>query len=265
MNDQQALQKVAFLDTNILHHVGLYLEYAKENNLFPWGPEKSEAEKNSAATKVDNLEEASLKKSLKRGLETINFLSGQDVQVQYASVSELELLNGRAKGKAILSAAEEGMPDRMWLRFREKEIRERVDTTTLKEVKHRVDSLTSMLEESGVAVRTNDSDQTRDVLELAKGVNGLIYIEAIDSIIYANALIAKADYLFTTDQYFKDTVNSIRHGSASYEEIRRQLRQLVGSITLETTDEVELPSAHMITVDGKLEPPISTLLHEHSS
>lgn len=201
MNDSHSLQKVAFLDTNTLHYIGIYLEYAKENDLYPWGL-KEAAKKN-----MNDLSDVDLKKSLKRGIETIDFLSTQDVQVQYAPVSELELLTGRAKGKAILSAAKEGVSDRMWSRFREEEIRERVGPTDLTDIKDRVDGLTSMLEESGIAVKTSRSDQASDVLELAKDINGLVYMEAMDSIIYANALVIQAAYLLTSDGYLKRRVH----------------------------------------------------------
>ncbi len=254
MNNQQTLQKIAFLDTNILHYIGIYLEYAKERGLYPEGI------KEEAIKIVNEQAGAELKRRLKQGLETVAFLAAQgvDVQVQYSPISELELLNGRAKGKAILNAAEEGIPDRMWWRFREEEIRQRVGPTDLEKVKEGVDELASMLERSGIAVKTNDRDHTRDVLELAKGINGLIYMETMDSIIYASALVARADYLFTADQYLRNTVNFICRpgGSASYEEIGEKLRQLVVNITLGNADGVEWPSAHRITADGRAEPPI---------
>ena len=250
MNDSHSLQKVAFLDTNTLHYIGIYLEYAKENDLYPWGL-KETAKKN-----MNDLSDVDLKKSLKRGIETIDFLSIQDVQVQYAPVSELELLTGRAKGKAILSAAKEGVSDRMWSRFREEEIRERVGPTDLAGIKDRVDGLTSMLEESGIAVKTSRSDQASDVLELAKDINGLVYMEAMDSIIYANALVIQAAYLLTSDGYLKDTVNHIHNpcGKPHYEKIKQQLQELVGRIILGNADDVELPSAHTVTDKGTLKP-----------
>ena len=259
MNDRNALQKLAFLDTNTLHYIGIYLEYAKENDLFPRGANDAAKEKEAAAENVNNLAEVDLKKSLKRGLETVYFLSTQDVQVEYAPVSELELLTGKTKGKAIMSAAKEGVPDRMWSRFREDEIRERVASTDLADIKDKVDRLTSMLEESGVAVKTSRSDQTSEALELAKGINGLVYMKSMDSIIYASAIIAQADYLFTADEYLKETVNYI-HGPNSesrYEEIRRKLQQLVSQIILGNADAIELPSAHTITPDGTLKPTLS--------
>lgn len=261
MNDQIMIQKLAFLDTNTLHYIGIYLEYAKENDLFLMGAKEAVKEKEAAAGHVNNLAEADLKKSLKRGLETVYFLSTNDVQVQYTPISELELLTGRTKGKAIVSAAKEGVPDRMWSRYREDEIRERVTPADLRKIKDKIDGLTAMLEESGVAVKTSRGNQVNEVLELAKGVNGLVYMEAMDSIIYANALVVRADYLFTADGYLKKTINCIHspNGESRYEEIRQKLQQLVSQIILGNADSVELPSAHTITADGALKPnvPIS--------
>ena len=256
MNDRRAFQKVAFLDTNTLHYIGIYLEYSKDRDLFPWDFEDATKEKETAIGIVNNIEEAGLRKSLRKGLETVDLLLTQGIQVQYAPVSELELLTGRTKGRAILSAAEEGVPDRIWSRFQEKEIRERVGPTELMEIKDKVDRLTSMLEEARVAVKANHSGQTSDALELAKDINGLVYMEAMDSVIYANALVAQAKYLFTADGYLKETVNYIHNpcGKPRYEEIRRQLQKLICQIILGNPDDVELPSAHTVTANGTLSP-----------
>lgn len=263
MTERNFLHKVAFLDTNTLHCIGIYLEYAKKKGLFPWDTDEKEA----AIKNVNDLADAALKKSLKRGIETIDFLSTQDVQVQYAPVSELELLTGRTKGKAILIAANEGVPDRMWSQLREKEIHERVSPNDLADIKYRVDELTSMLGESGVAVKTSRSDQANDALELATGINGLVYMGAMDSIIYASAIVAQADYLFTMDGYLRTTVHHIHSpcDKPRYEEIRRQLQQLVSQIILGSTTDVVLPSAHTVTADGALEPELPASEADSSS
>ena len=209
MTEISVLHKVAFLDTNTLHCIGIYLEYAKKKGLFPWGSKDAAAsEKDVAREDINDIADVDLRRSLKRGLEIIDFLSTQDVQVQYTPISELELLVGRTKGKAIMSAAKEGVPDRMWSRFREKEIHKRVSPSDLADLKNRVDGLTAILEESGVAVKTSHSDQASDALELAKGINGLVYMEAMDSIIYASAIVAQADYLFTMDGYLRSRLKT---------------------------------------------------------
>lgn len=251
--------KVAFLDTNTLHYIGIYLIYAKGENLFPWNRKNMASEKEIAINNVNNIAEADLKRSLKRGIETIDFLltPNINIQVQYAPISELELITARTKGKAIISAANEGIPDRIWSHFREEEIRERVDTTELADIKDQVDSLTSLLEDSGVAVDTNNQTQTDQSLVLAKEINGLVYMEAMDSIIYANAILAQADYLFTADGYLKETVNYIYKPSDKprYKNIRQQLQQFVRQIILGNAEDIVLPSAHTIAADGKILPP----------
>ena len=256
MKEAKTLRKVVFLDTNTLHYIGIYLEYAKEKGLFPMGSKDTAKEKEAAAENVNNLAEVAVRKSLKRGLETVDFLSRQDVYVQFAPVSELELLTGRTRGKAIMSAAREGVPDRIWSRFREGEIRERVSLTELEEIKDGVYELTSMLEESGVAVKTGGRDQTSELLELAKGINGLVYLEPVDSIIYASSLVAQADYLLTADGYLKQTVNYICGPGSEprYDEIRKKLQELISQIILGNPYDVELPSAYTVTAGGEVQP-----------
>ena len=258
MNDRQDFWKVVFLDTNTLHYIGIYLEYAQEKSLYPY----SQDIKEKAIANINEQAKADVKPSLKRGLEAVDYFRSSGVQVQYSPISELELLTGKARGRALLSAAKEGVPDRMYSRLREGQISDRVGVAGLKQIKEKVDGLTSLLKDSGVAVEMSVSNETRDVLELAKGINGLIYMEPKDSIIYASTLVAKADYLFTNDEYLRNTINTIQGLRSSGDttrdrEIRRQLRQLVSG----TADEVELPSAHTITADGKDEPKIP--VHEH--
>ena len=267
MTEKSDPHKIAFLDTNTLHCIGIYLEYAKKEDLFPWRIEDAAREKDMAIENVNDLADVGLKKSLKRGIETIDFLSTQDVQVQYAPVSELELLIGRTKGKAIMSAAEEGVPDRMWSRLGEEEIHTRVGPNDLVDIKNRIDGLTTILEESGVAVKTGRSDQANDALELAKGINGLVYMDSMDSIIYASAIVAQADYLFTMDGYLRKTVHHIHspRDKPRYEEIRQQLQQLVSQIILGSADDVVLPSAHTVTADGELEPNLPAARADSSS
>ena len=267
MNGQLSLRSVAFLDTNTLHYIGIYLEFAKEHNLFPLAKDVSENEKHAAAERVNELAEANLKKSLKQGLEIVYFLATRDLQVQYAPASELELLTGRTRGKAVVSAAKEGVPDRMWSRFPEREVRDRVTLADSSAIKATIDGLASTLEESGIAVKARGHDLMNDAMELAKGINGLVYIEAMDSIIYASALVAQADFLLTSDGYLKDTVNYIHHrqGDSRYRQIRQQLKQLVSQISLEDAEEVQLPSAHTITDVGKVKPSLPVSRSDQSS
>ena len=222
MKEEQTFRKVVFLDTMTLHYTRLCLEYAEKNDLqFPTDEQAISKLKDH----FRSVREKPLKESLQKGLETIILLSTDDVQIEYAPVSELEMLTGIAEGKARINVAKEGIPHRMWSRFSEKEIRDRITAEDLATIKACIDALGSMLEESGVTVTRSDSKRTNEVIDLAKGIAGLIYMGEIDSIIYASAVAAGADYLATADGYLIETVNHIRDSkNQQYEEIRRKLK-----------------------------------------
>ena len=233
-----------------LHYIRLCLEYAKKNDLqFP----TDEQTVSKLKDQFCSIREKPLKESLQKGLETIVRLSMDDVQIEYAPVSELEMLTAIAEGEVRLKVAQEGIPHRMWSRFSQKEIRDRITTGDLATIKERIDTLGSMLEDSGVTVTRSDSRRTSEVIELAKGIAGLIYMAEIDSIIYASTVVAGADYLVTADNYLIETVNNIRDSNhQQYEEIRRKLSGFVSEVILETTSEFELPQAFTVTHKGKL-------------
>ena len=102
------LHNVVFLDTNVLHFVGLYLSLAKERGLFPFGGDAAVAEEY-----LSGMTETDLAGSLGKGLRVVMSLRRDNPRVEYSTASELELLAGRAKGKAIEKAAAEGIPDRI--------------------------------------------------------------------------------------------------------------------------------------------------------
>ena len=245
-------QKVAFLDTNVVHYIGLYLKYAKDEDLFPW--DSAEEDDESAVTRasraVDSIEENNLADALKKGLATVAMVATEALSVQYAAVSQLELLTGRAKGQAILDAAGEGLPARMWSRFSEDEIARRVSIERLTDIKADVNNLTEMLGDARIAVVESRLGPTVEVLGLAMGINGLVYVDAMDSIIYANALLSQADYLYTADGYLKRTVNRIANPEqgSRYLQIKEQLRQLVGALILTAPSRVVLPTSPKLRV-----------------
>ena len=245
------LQKLVFLDTNVLHYIGLYLVYSAKEHLSPLDFKK-------ALDSINKLEDENLQKGLKQGCTIVEFVLDRDMQVEYASVSELELLVGRIKGRALLNAAREGVPDRMFSRIYEEQIRQNVNTTQLSDIKAGVDNLANMLGKTGVNVLQGNSGMARDVLDLAFQINGLVYIEALDSIVYSSALLSRADYLFTSDGAFKNITNRIQkpNGDAFFEQVNVNVRKLVANFTLEKVSKVVLPSVHNFSEAGNVRPEI---------
>ena len=245
--NEEARPEVAFLDTNALHFIHLYLEHARIQRLYPFSP--SEDPVAEANEQLGLVEERNLRISLERGLKAVESLSIADVRVEYSSVSELELIAGQARGRAVERAAKEGIPDRMWTRFFEREISARLQSADLTDIRERVERLSASLENAGVLATVSDEGRTRDVLDLAKNITGLVYLGFADSVIYASALVTGADYLITGDKYLRKTVNRIRNGEHPYDEVRRQLQACIAQITLDDPANVALPEARRMFVE----------------
>ena len=114
-----------------------------------------------------------------------------------------------------------------------------------------MEGLGSALERAGIPATVSDPDRTRDVLDLAKGIAGLVYLGMADSVIHASALVAGADYPIATDTYFRKTVNRIRTGQKPYDEVRRKLQALIGQITLDRPADIDLPEAERTLPHGR--------------
>lgn len=242
MNEEDR-KLVVFLDTNALHLIHLYLARAEGEGLYPFAAGEDTIAK--AREHLGNVQDSNLKKRLNQGLDIVAGLADPevDVRVEYSPVSELELMAGRAKGRAIVNAAGEGIPDRMWTRIYEEEISARLTTADLTDIKTSMERLGPAMERAGIPATVSDPDRTRDVLDMAKEIAGLVYLGIADSVIYASALVAGADCLITRDEYFRKTVNRIRNGENTYVEIKQKFRVLVGQIMLTDPDNIALPEA----------------------
>ena len=235
---------VVFLDTNALHQIHLYLTRAEVEGLYPFAADECTIAK--AREHLGNVQDNNLRKGLTQGLDIVVGLAGPevDVRIEYSPVSELELIVGRARGRAVENAAKEGVPDRMWTRLHDElEISARLTTADLLDVKTRVEGLGPAMKKAGILATMSDPDRTRDALDLAKEIAGLVYLGLADSVIYASTLVAGADYLITMDNYFRKTVNRIKNGQEPHDEIRQKLRMLVGQIALTNSDNIALPEA----------------------
>ena len=226
MSDRPIQREVVFLDTNALHYLSLFIGFARDN-----GFTVTDIGNENLARRIDQEDEPSYKISLWNGHKIVAFVIRTDAQIEFSHVSMVELLSGRIKGAAILNLAKEGVPERMWSTISEIEIRDRSESD-LPRIKARVGELPSVLGEWDIVFGASSANyETIDVLELAMEVVGLIYMSAVDSIVYANAIAARADYLVTGDNYLRRTVNLIHNpsGSERYQQIKQALQRLSSS------------------------------------
>ena len=233
-----AIRKTVFLDTNVLHFVGLYLGEARRRDLFPF----SKGTIVAARKVLDDINEENLKKVLTKGFNLVRKLrSTQNYNVEYSPMCEIELIVGRARGKAIRNAASRGIPERMWTRFYEREISSELEQNDFADIRAKADELSTTLAEVGV--RNTDGERTRDVFEIARSVVGLVYMGTLDSVVYAGALAVEADHLISADDYLKQTVNGLSKANPPFDSRARQLRERIAEILLKEPSDVTLPDA----------------------
>ena len=254
MSGEHRYREVAFLDTNTLHYVSLYMKHAESKGLYPFvsrGDDDGKRAIAEARRHLDGMPEVKSTKSLRDGLDVLAWISTTEVRVEYSPITELELMAGRLKGRALEAAAKEGVPDRMWSRFvgKEDEVSARLTQDDLGKVRTGVAELESTLERTGVAV-TVSAERAGEALDLAKDVAGLIYMGVVDCILYANALSVQAEYLVTNDGYFSRVVNRARSGPSG--EINGRIRERVGLMLGIPVGKVVLPEAKK---PGKLSVP----------
>ena len=232
-----SLRKVVFLDTNVLHYVGLYLSRAKEHRLFPFGNDAAAAE-----DYLKTMTEVDLAGSLGKGMRVVRSLLRDNPRVEYSRASELELLVGRARGKAIEKAAAERVPDRMWTRLGDKNIGERLLASDLTKIAEGVDRLGGLFQDAGIEATVSNTERGRDVLAIAREVLGLAYLSVIDSVIYAEAIAAQADQIISADEFLRNTVHRIKEDT-SPEGTGARLQERVGVLLSRDPGSVILPDA----------------------
>ena len=244
---------VVYLDTNALHYIQLYLQIVKQNDLTPL------ADDSAFATCMKELSDKEYERACRRGFHILKYFQRHQWLGRYSPFSEVELLCGRIKWKALESIAKDASPDMMWSRIlsSEEEIQRRVTREQVIDIEERMDAFRSALEDSCIEIEIRKDYETasRDVLELAKKMVALVYMSSTDSIIYAGALLARADYFITGDGYLRDTANQIRNNACRrFQIVREDLQKILGH-----EGQYKLPHSFGFSIDGNTQPSIPAL------
>lgn len=261
-------QRVAFLDTNVLHFLNLYFEKVHPDCRYPTidvieqddtDGEGRRVEERSFERTIEYIAskkvrgEEGLWRSVGKGLKAVKFLrdgrSGIPYQVEYARVSELELMEGRVRGVVVQQFAGEGAPPRMWNeRVEESELEERVRPEDRTRIWQGIEALRGALGDMGIRVADTRSGPARDVMDLAWGVMRVVHLSVCDAIVYASALRASADCLVTADEHLCRVVRGVRDaasggGGTAYRAAAAEIQRMLAG---EGEEEAVVPDGHRI-------------------
>ena len=224
MNDRR--QDSAFLDTNALHFLGIWIAYKREDGLIHCHQVDDRRLKKLLATK-----DQEMKKAIEKGLAIEQFCFKNDLRIQYSPISELELQIGLARGRVMSMLADEHAPPRMWSRIVHDEvaINDRLVGEPLAACRRDLEKTVRSLEEEDTSIIDQDRlIHQSDLWALARELGGLVYLDTCDCLIFANTLLAEAKYLITFDRHLKKITNRI-YNSDDYVEVRKTLLKHIGN------------------------------------
>ena len=187
------------------------------------------------------------------GVRALAFLRLREARVQYSPVSELELSMTRTQGSALVAAAREQIPGRIWSKLvtSEEQVKLWVKSHDLHEIRRGIEGLVKRLKEVHIEV-TESSERMREIWDVARGITGLLYLSVEDCIIFASALVVSAEYLLTVDGYLKTIVNTVHNPRNKGDiNVQEKLRLLVSDSTRLDPNTVIFPLAPHYSKKGK--------------
>ncbi len=240
------------LDTNAVHYARLYLVFADRQTpkLPPFDVAISDV---PAAIDASLPTSNNMRDSLKKGyrlIERLRIRSDAGDAIQYSPVAQAELVSGRLRGEAILDAATENIPHRLWNRFDEREILACLEWNTYQRIQAETDDMDSLFQSAGIDVNLADPSTMTQVWSVARRVLGCLYLELGDCAVYASALLAEADELLSGDNYFRELVGWVQNpGSAPssmvahFTRSNTYLKDIVAEATNTHVSKIHLPKA----------------------
>ena len=228
------------MDTNALHYVRLCLSHAKQHGLYPFG--KRPIGWQELMESFDTVSPQRRRENMQTGVKILQFLEGQRAQIEFSPMSDIELAAGLIRAKALLYAARDGSPHRMFTSMLASEIANTVSAADMQEVGAEVDRLPELLERLDITVTSSDPGAGSDTLRVAAQLTRIRYMEPADAVILVGAILAQADYLITSDRYLRSTANKLRDSrDQPFASARSQLRDIVANVLNCAPDEVILP------------------------
>ena len=149
------------------------------------------------------------------------------------SAVEAELIRLEVFSKSLRSAMEHSqVRGRLFSHFKDAEVNEWMTPQDRESVIASVEQTFSELDAFGIRISDLDPASSSDVVWLARGIMTLVYMDAMDSMVFASALVASATHLVTTDGPFKAVVNGFKNLDSEGAETRsKRLSSLVKTCT----------------------------------
>ncbi len=239
-NTQNDFRPTIFLDTNALHYMSSYLRWAKQKN---WPPCQGKVTLNEVQdTLIKNMPK-NLAEWILQGAKTLSFLQ-QQVDEQEADIytsrfAKAEVIYGVLEGQAHARMAREGFPYRM--RQRVGVLSELVsmylESQDYQQVVGEWDDFLDLLKDKGNirVLYVEDKADFFRIAEVAEFLQSRIFMDVVDSWMYACALVMQAEGMITFDGYFRRVIGMLYNpqGKEDWQQLQNDLLKTLKEKLLE--------------------------------
>ena len=241
-----AADPVIVMDTNVLHSVRLYLPYAEGRRRYPyngveWGVTRTYVER--------TVDEVGLRRALVAGGQVLQFMMNNKIELVRCAAVEVEFIRLDTLTKALRKAVSRSrVRDRWFNGFEGDQVNKWVDAQDRTSIVEALEKLFDELETLDIQVSDYGSTVASDVAALARGIMTVVYMDPMDSVVYASALDAGATHLMTRDGAFREVVNRLKNpGSSEAEKLcSEELAALVTHFTGREVGHGEFPVSQSI-------------------
>ena len=222
----QPIAPILFLDTNGIHYLRLSVSLAEKEGRkildmdldgFETLVKDAKIWKHSGAYYV-------------RGFRIAHYLATRakkhDARVQYAPVSGFELLCGGLRGSAIINAARGRVPHRWYSRLGEAELLHYLRPDDFDKNYSDCLSMPELFQgQLGFTVGEADERNLGRVFELAKSILNSTFLELGDCLVYASAMLARAEAIITCDGHLANVIRLVHTPSGEDSEFAEQFKR----------------------------------------
>jgi len=227
------LRPTIFLDTNALHYMSSYLRWAERENLPPFqGGVTFEQAQNILRQRMPKV----VSDNLLNGAKTLAHLQQQlkehDPDIYTSRFAKAEVIYGVLEGRAYARMAREGLPFRMRQRARSELVSMYLESEDYRQVVGEWDNFLNLLQDKGgiVVLYVEDIEDFSRIAEVAEFLQSRIFMDVVDSWMYACALVTQAERIITFDTYFRKRVINKLHnpqGDLDWQQLQSDLQEML--------------------------------------
>ncbi len=246
-------EKGVLIDTNIMHSIGLYYEALKEHT-WPEEHRSISTKKPKDFRRVvsrlrQDYSDEELSGAVIQGMGAISLIRDEGLRPISCAIVDIEMLRVLARGQAIVSAARRGLQPRMWTRTNDYWVDSHLEQGDWEQLGKRYTIIIEGMEWHGITRIEELSGGSRGMLAVASALARIVYMETVDTLIYATAISEKAGQLITRDGILRGIANAFRNPSGEEqnrmrEEFEREYKE----------ENVKYPLAFCIGTNGQPQP-----------